>query len=132
MTKRVRLFAATAGLVASLAAPTPASATTAEGRVDAFFTEYRLAVLGEIEDQPHDVRRRFVDPLLNARLSAWGAAHEADPVFRAHNIPRSWSVRPAGGNTVVLTETWYEGGSQGVRYVVRPADLRIIDLGEPP
>ena len=111
-------------------------ATAAETQVNAFFEEYRLAVLGEIDDLPGDVRLKYLSPYLNFRLNAWAAQHNADPVFHAKIIPTSWSVREAaekpGSASVRLTEYWSDGSTQDVWYTVRMADRQIVDLADAP
>ncbi|BFV60095.1 hypothetical protein KCMC57_up51990 [Kitasatospora sp. CMC57] len=124
----------------SLAAPLPAAQAaplaaprTAGGEVNAFFEEYRLAVLGEIDEYPKEIRAKTLPPPLDKGLDRWSAAHHgADPVFRAKNIPRTWSVRAITGTTVSVTETWYEGGTQEVRFTVRPHTLTITAINDPP
>ncbi|WP_405016707.1 hypothetical protein OHV05_06040 [Kitasatospora sp. NBC_00070] len=120
----------------SLTAPSPlaqAAPRTAVGVVDAFFEEYRLAALGEIDEFPKEIRAKTLPPPLNAELDRWSATHHgADPVFRAKNIPRTWSTRSLGTGTVAVTETWYEGGTQEVRFTVRPSTLTITAVNDPP
>ncbi|MFJ9520739.1 hypothetical protein ACIRPK_21105 [Kitasatospora sp. NPDC101801] len=120
----------------SLTAPSPlaqAAPRTAVGEVDAFFEEYRLAALGEIDEFPKEIRAKTLPPPLNAELDRWSATHHgADPVFRAKNIPRTWSTRSLSTDTVAVTETWYEGGTQEVRFTVRPSTLTITAVNDPP
>ncbi|MEV6974496.1 hypothetical protein [Kitasatospora sp. NPDC093806] len=123
--------------VAPGVAAAPASVragTPAANQVLTFFGEYRRAVLrGE---DPRAVRERYLIPPLNFRLDAWAQQNDADPVFRAQNVPANWSVQQvkeeAGYASVRLTEFWREGGSQEVWYVVRLGDLKIVDLDDRP
>jgi hypothetical protein len=113
----------------------PVRATAAETQVGAFFEEYRLAVLGEIDDLPTDVRLKYLSPALNLRLNTWAAQqHKVDPVFRARIIPTSWSVREVaqepGFASVRLTEYWSDGSTQDVWYTVRPGDRQIVGLDD--
>ncbi|WP_406143592.1 hypothetical protein [Streptomyces sp. NBC_01012] len=138
----VVLVAAPAGQAAGHEAASPPDSgaflreTRAEARVDAFFHAYRQAVLGQGDLSPGQVRARYLAPELDTRLDAWADQHGADPVFRAQNVPASWSLRYAGSGaghtTVVLTENWGTGGTQDVWYSVRTADLVIGDLEDPP
>ena len=111
-------------------------ATAAETQVNAFFEEYRLAVLGEIDDLPGDVRLKYLSPRLNFRLNAWAAQHDADPVFHAKIIPTSWSARETsekpGFASVRLTEYSSDGSTQDAWYTVRIADRQIVDLADVP
>ena len=135
------LAATPAGAVTTAPSDTPAishavRASVAEARVSAFFDEYRLSVLGEIDDLPRDVRLKYLSPFLNFRLDAWAARNNADPVFRAQNIPTFWSVQEIAEEldfaSVRLTERWGDGTVQEVWYTVRLADRMIVDLGDAP
>ncbi|MEU8706506.1 hypothetical protein [Streptomyces sp. NPDC048565] len=138
----VVLVTAPAGQATAHEAVSPPGAATflretrAEAQVDAFFQAYRQAVLGQGDLTPEQVRARYLAPELDARLDAWADQHDADPVFRAQNVPASRSLRYAGSGaghaTVVLTENWASGGSQDVWYAVRTADLVIGDLEDAP
>ncbi|KQV21792.1 MULTISPECIES: hypothetical protein [unclassified Kitasatospora] len=136
MNRRIGISALTALL--TLAAPLPPAAAqatprTPAGEVNAFFEEYRLAALGEIDEYPKEIRAKTLPPPLNAQLDRWSATHHgADPVFRAKNIPRTWSIRTLTTTTVAVTETWYEGGTQEVRFTVRPPALTITAINDPP
>nr|BEK65007.1 hypothetical protein KPHV_22340 [Kitasatospora purpeofusca] len=110
--------------------------TPAAHQVVTFFEEYRRAVLGTSGEQPSEVRKRFLAPALDRRLDAWAQEHDADPVFRAQNVPVDWSVQQVkeeyGFASVRLTEFWGGGGSQEVWYTVRVRDLKIVELGDQP
>ncbi len=111
--------------------------TRPERQVNAFFSQYREAVLGQNPDQdPTEVRNEFLTPDLNQSLDQWAAENNADPVFRGQNVPTGWSVRYAGSggghSTVILTEQWGDGSTQDVWYQVQLADLRIDGLEDPP
>ncbi|MEV7783004.1 hypothetical protein [Kitasatospora sp. NPDC088351] len=110
--------------------------TPAAHQVVTFFEEYRRAVLGESGETPQAVRERFLSPHLNFRLDAWANEHDADPVFRAQNVPENWSVQQVneeyGFASVRLTELWGGGGSQDVWYTVRLTDLLIVELNDQP
>ncbi|OKI20118.1 hypothetical protein [Streptomyces sp. CB03911] len=105
-------------------------------QVNAFFEEYRLAVLGEIDDSPRAVRQRYLGPALNLALDTWAAGSGADPVFRTRSIPTAWSVREVGAvpgyASVRLGESWGDGTTREVRYTVRLADRRITGLDDEP
>ncbi|MGH4031906.1 hypothetical protein ACQB60_23575 [Actinomycetota bacterium Odt1-20B] len=119
------------GSGASFRAESPAAT-----QVDAFFGAYRRASLGGVEETPEEVRHLYLDPELDVRLTDWAAEHDADPVFRAQNIPDSWSVATLTSDedteTVVLTEHWGDGSTTTVWYTVRLADLVIVGLTDPP
>ncbi|WP_405020803.1 hypothetical protein OHV05_31950 [Kitasatospora sp. NBC_00070] len=125
---------------ALLSAPSQAQAglqTRAEKQVNAFFGQYRDAVLGQNPNQdPTEVRQEFLTPGLNTELDRWADDHQADPVFRAQNVPDDWSVAYAGSgaghSTVILTEKWRDGSTTDVWYQVRLAGLRIDGLQDPP
>ncbi|MFE6975811.1 hypothetical protein [Streptomyces sp. NPDC057682] len=110
--------------------------SAAAAQVDAFFGAYRRASLGGGEETPEEVRRLYLDPALDARLTDWAAEHDADPVFRAQNIPDSWTVATRTGDeeteTVVLTERWGDGSTTTVWYTVRLADLLVVGIADPP
>ncbi|OAR27068.1 hypothetical protein A8W25_01975 [Streptomyces sp. ERV7] len=114
--------------------PTPALA--AQDQVEAFFTAYRNARLGTTEDAtPAEVRARFLTQELNRALDAWAAAHtDRDPVFRAPNVPSSWTFRSSGadGSNVVVTQKWGDGTTADVTYTVRPGDLAITAIADAP
>ncbi|MFD6339060.1 hypothetical protein ACIQAD_18305 [Streptomyces sp. NPDC088551] len=124
-----------AAVPATSRAEAPA-ATPATSHVDTFLKAYRRAVLGQGSEDPLAVRERFLSPYLNLRLDAWAQQNDADPVFRAQNVPAKWSAhqvkQEAGFASVRLTESWTGGGVQEVWYTVRVADLRIVDLGDQP
>ncbi|MCX5213805.1 hypothetical protein OG689_31820 [Kitasatospora sp. NBC_00240] len=135
------LVATPAGAVAHSPSDTPpishaVRAGPAETQVNAFFEEYRLAMLGEIDDSPRAVRQKYLGAPLNLRLDTWAAHNGVDPVFRARSIPVSWSVREVGTSpgyaTVRLGEHWGDGTDREVRYTVRLADRRITDLEDEP
>jgi hypothetical protein len=109
----------------------------AEAQVNAFFSQYRDAVLGQNPNQdPREVEEEFLTPDLITQLDAYAKANDADPVFRAQNVPDSWSLSyqgsGAGHSTVVLTENWAGGPSQDVWYQVRLPNLIIDNLQDPP
>ncbi|MFJ9947231.1 hypothetical protein [Kitasatospora sp. NPDC091207] len=110
--------------------------TPAAHQVVTFVEEYRRAVLRESGEAPRAVRDRYLAPHLNFRLDAWAAEHDADPVFRAQNVPARWSGQQVkeeyGFASVRLTEYWGGGGSQEVWYTVRLGDLRIVELNDTP
>ncbi|MFB6888246.1 hypothetical protein ACFCX4_02895 [Kitasatospora sp. NPDC056327] len=110
--------------------------TPAAHQVVTFFSEYRRAVLGGSGETPRAVRERYLAPHLNFRLDAWAQEHDADPVFRAQNVPADWSAQQVkdeyGFASVRLTEFWGGGGSQDVWYTVRLSDLRIVELNDEP
>ncbi|AUG76636.1 hypothetical protein CFP65_1759 [Kitasatospora sp. MMS16-BH015] len=137
---RLRTAAVALALAGStiLPATSPAQAASrAEVQVNAFFSQYRDAVLGQNPNQdPLEVREEFMTPELNTRLDRWAEARDADPVFRAQNVPVGWSVAyggsGAGHTTVILTEDWSGGGHTDVWYQVRLDNLRIDGLEDPP
>ncbi|GAB7188567.1 hypothetical protein ATKI12_8398 [Kitasatospora sp. Ki12] len=118
------------------AVPARAAATTPEAQVNTFFREYRRAVLDTKDRSPAEVRAHYLTADLNKKLDAWAEANDADPVFRAQNVPRDWSTRyegsGAGHTTIVLTERWGGGQSQDVWYSVDLGTLVISDLEDPP
>ncbi|MGV9267577.1 hypothetical protein ACWDRR_23295 [Kitasatospora sp. NPDC003701] len=122
---------------ASAAALRAPQASRAEVQVNAFFSQYRSAVLGQNPNQnPREVRQEFLTPELDTALDTWAADNQADPVFRAQNVPANWSVAyggsGAGHSTVILTEYWRDGSTTTVWYQVRLSDLRINDLKNAP
>ncbi|MFD7454215.1 hypothetical protein [Kitasatospora sp. NPDC059827] len=120
---------ATAVVAAQVRAGTPAA-----HQVVTFVEEYRRAVLGTSGEQPSEVRKRFLTSALDHRLDAWVQENDADPVFRAQNVPVDWSAQQVkeehGSASVRLTEFWGSGGSQEVWYTVGVRDLRIVELGD--
>ncbi|MFI2611344.1 hypothetical protein [Kitasatospora sp. NPDC018619] len=133
--------AVAAAAPAPVAAPVAAgarvrAATPAAHQVAAFLEAYRAAVLGRSTETPRQVREQYLSPHLNDRLDAWAQQNDADPVFRAQNVPADWSARQVreeeGYVSVRLTEFWDGGGSQDVWYTVRLSDLRVFDLGDQP
>ncbi|WP_344117060.1 hypothetical protein [Streptomyces blastmyceticus] len=116
-------------------AVTAAQQSRAEVRVNSFFRDYRQAVLHKGPSTPAQVRARYLAPDLDKRLDAWALQHDADPVFRAQNVPATWATRyegsGAGHSTVVLTERWSGGAKQEVWFSVRLQDLVINDLKDP-
>ncbi|MBC3844416.1 hypothetical protein GXW82_42645 [Streptacidiphilus sp. 4-A2] len=130
--------ACTAALLAcsgQLAVPAQAASDPVQ-QVNAFFSQYRSAVQGQGGLTPHQVEEEYLTPDLITQLDAYARTHNADPVFRAQNIPASWSVRygdsGAGHTTVILTENWAGGTSTDVWYQVRIATLVIDGLEDPP
>jgi len=110
--------------------------TPAEQRVGKFFSDYRNAILNGSPESARMVRQKYLTADLNARLDQWAEAHDADPVFRAQNVPDSWSVAQhgsgAGHTTVLLTEHWGDGSAIPVDYQLRLPDLVIDDLENAP
>ncbi|MCC3766900.1 hypothetical protein [Streptomyces sp. UNOC14_S4] len=130
--------AGTADTAAPPVAPAAVQAqqSRAEVRVDAFLRDYRQATLHKGKQTPAQVRAKYLTPELNKRLDAWADLHDADPVFRAQNVPDSWTTRYEGSGmghtTVVVTERWGSGATQDVWYQVRLDSLVISDLQDPP
>ncbi|MGP9022495.1 hypothetical protein ACT1U9_29340 [Streptomyces sp. BR1] len=126
--------------VAAEPVPVPATATLsapgAQDQVDTFLTAYRNARLGTTEDAtPAEVRDKYLTKDLNQALTTWATGHQgADPVFRAPNVPASWTLKPTGtdGSHFVVTEKWGDGTSADVAYTVRPGDLMITAIADPP
>ncbi|KDN82633.1 hypothetical protein [Kitasatospora cheerisanensis] len=110
--------------------------TPAERQVNAFFAQYREDVLNGDLDGARQVREQYLTADLNARLDQWAAENDADPVFRAQNVPTGWSVTQgdsgAGHTTVLLTEQWDDGSTVPVDYRLRLPDLTIDDLENAP
>ncbi|MFD7645854.1 hypothetical protein ACFV4P_35035 [Kitasatospora sp. NPDC059795] len=97
-------------------------------KVTAFYDQYVDAVNGTNPNMdPTEVRNEFLTPELNARLDAWAEANDADPVFRAQNVPQGRDVRYKGSDaenaTVIVTEhfgdstidVWYQAPLDGGR-----------------
>ncbi|MFC1419948.1 hypothetical protein [Streptacidiphilus cavernicola] len=106
-------------------------------QVDAFFSQYLTSVTGQNQDgTPLDVRAEYLTGRLNQQLDRYQQTHHADPVFRAQNVPDSWSTQyggsGAGHTTVILTENWGGGRSTQVWYQVELSDLAIDGLEDPP
>ncbi|MFI1172094.1 hypothetical protein [Streptomyces melanogenes] len=121
---------------APLTAVAPSPAQASQDQVEAFFTAYRNARLGTTEDAtPAEVRTRFLTKELNQALDAWAAAHTGqDPVFRAPNVPSTWTFAASGtdGSHVVVSQKWGDGTAADVAYTVRPADLMITAIADSP
>lgn len=117
-------------------AATAAERSRAEVRVGTFLHDYRQAVLHKGDRTPAQVRAHYLTHELDRRLGTWARLHDADPVFRAQNVPASWSTRTegsgAGHTTVIVTEHWRGGAKRDVWYQVRLEDLTISDLEDPP
>ncbi|WTW93051.1 hypothetical protein OG216_06520 [Streptomycetaceae bacterium NBC_01309] len=106
-------------------------------RVTAFWDQYKSAVLGTNPVMnPEEVRGEFLTPELNAELDAWAEANQADPVFRAQNVPADRTVRyegsGAGYASVVVTQHWGDGSTNDVWYRVPLDGSRIAGLQDPP
>ncbi|MGW4652179.1 hypothetical protein [Kitasatospora sp. NPDC004289] len=110
--------------------------TPAAQQVLTFFEEYRASVLGESGEDPRAVRERYLLPQLNYRLDAWARQNDADPVFRAQNVPGNWRVHEEkqeyGYASVRLTEVWGEQSDQDVWYAVRLTDRKIAEINDQP
>ncbi|MFG3050040.1 hypothetical protein ACGFZP_03665 [Kitasatospora sp. NPDC048239] len=132
----VQAFALPTDLPGSSRAVEVRAGTAAAHRVVTFVQEYSRAVLGQSGESPRAVRERFLSPHLNFRLDAWAAKHDADPVFRAQNVPAEWSVQQVaeeyGFASVRFTEYWGGGNNQEVWFTVRLGDLRIVELNDQP
>ncbi|MCX4749882.1 hypothetical protein OG455_30945 [Kitasatospora sp. NBC_01287] len=127
---------ALAGLLAGPAHAVPRQ-DRASDQVNTFFGQYRAAVRGQNPGtDTAGVRAKFLTAQLDTDLDQWAVTHNADPVFRAQNVPNGWSVRyngsGAGHSTVILTERFGDGRSIDVWYQVRLADLAIDGLEDPP
>lgn len=118
------------------AAQSQRSLTPAEQQVDSFFSQYRGDILRGDLQGARAVRQRYLTAHLNAVLDAWARAHDADPVFRAQNVPTGWSLAQgdsgAGHTRVNLTERWGDGSTTEVVYELRLATLVIDDLQDAP
>ncbi|WP_436770813.1 hypothetical protein [Yinghuangia sp. YIM S09857] len=106
-------------------------------RVSAFWDQYKSAVLGTNPVMnPEEVRGEFLTPELNAELDAWAEANQADPVFRAQNVPVDRTVRYEGSGmgyaSVVVTQYWEDGSANDVWYRVPLDGSRIVGLQDPP
>ncbi|MEU8134776.1 hypothetical protein [Streptodolium elevatio] len=106
-------------------------------RVTAFWDQYKSAVLGTNPVMnPAEVRGEFLTPELNAELDAWAEANQADPVFRAQNVPADRTVRYEGSGmgyaSVVVTQYWGDGSTNDVWYRVPLDGSRIAGLQDPP
>ncbi|GAB2690567.1 hypothetical protein [Kitasatospora kifunensis] len=127
-----------AGLCAVPAhAAAPRRLSNAQQQVDAFFSQYLTAANGQNQDQtPLDVRDEYLTAQLNQQLDQYQQTHNADPVFRAQNIPAGWSTQyggsGAGHTTVILTENWGSGQQTQVWYQVELSDLVIDGLQDAP
>ncbi|MFD9633005.1 hypothetical protein [Streptomyces violascens] len=131
----------TAVITALVFAVLPTGIAHAEGRaedqVNAFFSQYRKAMEGpHPRDDALEVRENFMTTGLNCTLDEWATQHGADPVFRAQNVPDSWSAAYEGSgmghSTVILTEYWKNGGHTDVWYQIRLRDLAIDGLEDAP
>lgn len=79
-------------------------------------------------------------PLLDAQLDRWAAAHDADPVTRAQDVPAAWPVRQAATEhdfaSVPPTQRPGDGDGDGdgqdVWHTVRIAGGQIVDLDDVP
>ncbi|TQF06080.1 hypothetical protein E6W39_32500 [Kitasatospora acidiphila] len=152
MRLRTAATAALALTLAALLAPAPALAavpphrpsaaagqralTPAEQKVDTFFARYRQDVIDGNFGDARRARHAYMTPQLNQKLDQWAATHDADPVFRAENVPTDWTVgyggSGAGHTTVILTEEFGDGSSLQVWYQLRLSDLVINDLENAP
>ncbi|MFF1411211.1 hypothetical protein ACFVX6_15690 [Streptomyces sp. NPDC058289] len=109
----------------------------AEQQVASFFQEYQDAVKGQHSEgsSPAEVRQAFLTTELDDALTAWGSEHQADPVFRAQNLPATWSTTDTDSTDthtkIIVTENWEDGTSTGVWYQVRLSDLKIDSLTDP-
>ncbi|WP_406286396.1 hypothetical protein [Embleya sp. NBC_00896] len=148
--RRTAAIAVTTGLLlaAGAAAPVLAAASAPPGveqtrrvdvvqRVTAFYDQYKSAVEGTNPYMnPEEVRAEFLTPELDARLTEWANENQADPVFRAQNVPQDRSVRYEGSGashaTVIVTEYWGSGSPTEVWYQVPLDGGRISDLTDPP
>ncbi|NUU23608.1 MAG: hypothetical protein HOV68_19200 [Streptomycetaceae bacterium] len=149
-TRKAAVVAAAAGLVVAVGGATPALAATGSppGRVEsqrmdvvqkvtAFWDQYKSAVEGTNPNMdPQEVRHEFLTPELNAELDAWAEANDADPVFRAQNVPVDRSVRYEGSGmghaSVVVTQYWGDGSATDVWYRVPLDGSQIDGLQDPP
>ncbi|MFJ1649601.1 hypothetical protein [Streptomyces sp. NPDC088258] len=112
--------------------PEAAPEANAVQTVTAFFDQYKRAALGAGPYTPQEVRDRFLTPDLNEKLDAWAAEHDADPVFRAQNVPQRRSVAREAGDpdsTKVLVTEYFSGGAPTkVRYTVSHSTDRIVAI----
>lgn len=134
---RTTLAAAVLGVaVLAPAVPAQAAGGTPEAQVNTFFRDYRRAVLDTKDKSPAEVRAEYLTAELNRELDEWAREHDADPVFRAQNVPLDWSTRYEGSGggraTIVLTERWGGGAAQDVWYSVGLDTLLISGLEDPP
>jgi len=106
-------------------------------QVTAFYDQYLSAVEGTNPHMnPAEVRAEFLTADLDARLTVWAEENQADPVFRAQNVPQDRDVRYAGSGaghaSVVVTEYFGSGERIEVWYRVPLAGGRISDLTDAP
>ena len=108
----------------------------AEAQVHDFFGYYRNAILGQEPNPdyntPAKARAEFFTKELDQELYEWAGQHNADPVFRAQNVPEAYDVAlkssDADHATVILTQEWEDGSKTYVQYRVRLSDLLIDGL----
>ncbi|GHI86045.1 hypothetical protein [Streptomyces xanthophaeus] len=117
-----------------------ASARTgrAEMQVASFFQEYEFATEGKQGEGKSNLqlREEFLTTELDEALTVWGSEHQADPVFREQEMPKSYSTAEGASTAthtrIILTENWADGTSQQVWYQVRLSDLLIDGLTDAP
>lgn len=148
--RKAATIAVASGLLLGAGAATPALAASGSPpgaveshqagvvhRVTAFWDQYKSAVLGTNPVMnPEEVRGEFLTPELNAELDAWAEQNQADPVFRAQNVPEDRTVRYEGSGmgyaSVVVTQHWGDGTTNDVWYRVPLDGSRIAGLQDPP
>ncbi|MER5861963.1 hypothetical protein [Kitasatospora sp. NPDC002040] len=128
----------------SAAATAPAAAPSTRQmmpttQIELFLRDYLDAINGQHSEghSPAKVREDHLTKKLDAALTDWGVAHQADPIFRAQNLPTGWSLRdadssPEGHATVIVTENFESGTTIDVWFQIN-LDGRLIDgITDPP
>jgi len=108
-----------------------------EMQVASFFQDYQDAVEGHQHDgkTPAQIREEYMTTALDDALTTWGSEHQADPVLRKNELPKTWSTKESDSTPthtkIIVTENWADGTSQDVWYQVRLSDLVIDGLTDP-
>ncbi|MFJ7587505.1 hypothetical protein ACIQZO_08905 [Streptomyces sp. NPDC097617] len=111
--------------------------TRAERQVEPFTQEYHDAAMQQHSEGKNTitVRGEYLTPELDAALATWTEQNQADPVFRAKDAPKSWSLASQSATEthekVVVTETFEDGTAKDVWYRVRLDNFLIDGLQHP-
>ncbi|MFE9222483.1 hypothetical protein ACFYN3_40070 [Streptomyces lavendulae] len=117
--------------------PVAASAwrsTSSERTVENFFQDYIYATQGTESEglDPLGVRKKYLSAELDDALTVWASEHQADPVFRRSDIPKTFSLvekeQTDGNAKIVLTMNWEDGTSTDTWYMVGIASQVITGL----
>lgn len=122
-------------LPATAAVGAPSVSGSPEGaftRIADFYGAYVDAVYDGDGKTSTQLRSFYLSEPLQQQLKEWEAAHHADGVLRAQNVPLQWKVDSAGNGTgkanATVTLTWGGGSTTRIQVQADLATRKIVSI----